>query len=67
MMIGYSVNFLGAIVRYRSIILPFLIVPIVALINWQRIINIGNDKIVINHNVSFLEQKQANRSIFIKT
>ncbi len=62
MMIGYSVNFLGAIVRYRSIILPFLIVPIVALINWQRIINIGNDKIVINHNVSFIEQKQANRS-----
>lgn len=37
LMIGYSVNNLGAIVRYRSVILPFLIVPIVAKINWQRV------------------------------
>jgi hypothetical protein len=36
-MIGYTVNNLGAIVRYRSIILPFLFVPIIALIDWQRI------------------------------
>ncbi|MES2881128.1 MAG: hypothetical protein V4676_03195, partial [Bacteroidota bacterium] len=37
MMIGYSVNVLGAIVRYRSIVFPFLIVPMVASINWQQI------------------------------
>lgn len=37
MMIGYTVNFLGAVVRYRSIILPFLIVPVVAQIDWSRI------------------------------
>jgi len=35
--IGYSVNVLGAIVRYRSIIIPFLIVPMVCLIDWQRV------------------------------
>ncbi len=37
MMIGYSVNVLGAIVRYRSIVFPFLVVPIVASIDWQRL------------------------------
>jgi hypothetical protein len=37
MMIGYTVNILGAIVRYRSIILPFLAIPMIAMINWQRI------------------------------
>ena len=36
-MIGYSVNNLGAIVRYRSIVLPFLIVPLIALIDWSRV------------------------------
>ncbi|HEY1113260.1 MAG TPA: hypothetical protein VGE66_06845 [Chitinophagaceae bacterium] len=36
-MIGYSVNNLGAIVRYRSIVLPFLIVPIIALTDWSRV------------------------------
>lgn len=34
--IGFSVNNLGAIVRYRSIVLPFLIIPIVAGIDWER-------------------------------
>jgi len=37
MMIGYTVNVLGAIVRYRSIILPFLIVPLFAKVNWSKI------------------------------
>lgn len=37
MMIGYTVNVLGAIVRYRSIVLPFLIVPLFAKVNWTRI------------------------------
>ena len=36
-MIGYTVNILGAIVRYRSIVLPFLLVPIIAMTDWQRI------------------------------
>jgi hypothetical protein len=35
--IGFTVNFLGAIVRYRSIVLPFLLVPVISLINWERI------------------------------
>ena len=35
--IGYTVNFLGALVRYRSIILPFLIIPMIALTDWNRI------------------------------
>jgi hypothetical protein len=39
MMVGYSVNILGAIVRYRSIIFPFLIVPMIALTDWRRIIS----------------------------
>ncbi len=36
-MIGYTVNFLGAIVRYRSIVLPFLIIPMIANIDWDKI------------------------------
>lgn len=36
-MIGYTVNILGAIVRYRSMVLPFLLVPIIAMIDWKRI------------------------------
>jgi hypothetical protein len=37
MMIGYSVNNLGAVVRYRSIVLPFLIIPMMAKINWHKL------------------------------
>jgi hypothetical protein len=35
--IGFSVNNLGAIVRYRSIIMPLLIIPMTAQIDWARI------------------------------
>lgn len=35
--IGFSVNNLGAIVRYRSVILPLLVIPMVALTDWGRI------------------------------
>jgi len=35
--IGYTVHFLGATVRYRSVVLPFLIIPMCALIDWKRI------------------------------
>ncbi len=37
LMIGYSVNNLGAINRYRSIVIPFLIVPMAARVDWQHI------------------------------
>ena len=37
MMIGYTVNILGAIVRYRSIVLSLLIVPMAAKIDWARV------------------------------
>ena len=35
--IGFSVNNLGAIVRYRSIIIPLLVVPMAAQIDWKKI------------------------------
>jgi len=35
--IGYSVNNLGAIVRYRSLIFPLFMAPILSGIDWQRI------------------------------
>lgn len=35
--IGYSNNNIGAIVRYRSIVLPFLIIPLVLRIHWKGI------------------------------
>ncbi len=35
--IGFSVNNLGAIVRYRSIIMPLLMIPMVAQIDWARV------------------------------
>ncbi|MCB9056866.1 MAG: hypothetical protein H6549_13540 [Chitinophagales bacterium] len=35
--IGFTINNLGAIVRYRSIILSLLLVPVVALIDWNKI------------------------------
>lgn len=46
LMIGYSVNILGAIVRYRSIVLSLLLVPVMANIDWPRVgrIFIGNSE-----------------------
>lgn len=35
--IGFSVNNLGAIVRYRSVIFPLLVTPILAGVDWQRL------------------------------
>lgn len=48
--IGYTVNFIGAIVRYRSIIIPFLIVPIVCLTDWGRVYKLYFKYIKINDN-----------------
>jgi hypothetical protein len=42
--IGFSQNNLGAIVRYRSIVFPFLIVPLVAGIDWNRFFQLFNGK-----------------------
>jgi hypothetical protein len=52
--IGYTVNFLGAIVRYRSIIIPFLIVPIVCLIDWERLYAILFNNIKNKNNIANL-------------
>jgi len=37
LVIGYTVSIIGAIVRYRSVILPFLVVPMFALTDWRRV------------------------------
>ena len=50
--IGYTVNFLGTIVRYRSIIMPLLIVPVVAQIDWRRLSNAIFSNIKIKNNVT---------------
>jgi len=52
LLLGFTVNFLGAIVRYRSIILPFLLVPVISLIDWERIYSILFNNIKNNSNVS---------------
>jgi hypothetical protein len=49
--VGYTVNFLGAIVRYRSIILPFVVVPIVCLTDWGRIYELLFNNIKNKNNV----------------
>ena len=38
--IGYTVNFLGAVVRYRSIIWPFLMAPFIVKINWSKMMRL---------------------------
>lgn len=35
--IGYTVHFLGATVRYRSVVLPLLVIPMFAFINWKKL------------------------------
>ena len=35
--IGFSINNLGAIVRYRSIVVPLLIIPVVARTDWKKL------------------------------
>lgn len=49
--IGYTVNFLGAIVRYRSIVLPLLVIPMIASIDWLRVNNFLFNNIKKNTNV----------------
>jgi hypothetical protein len=49
--IGFSVNNLGAIVRYRSLVIPLLIVPMAAQTDWKRLKTIFN-KIINKNNIS---------------
>ena len=51
LMIGYSVNVLGAVVRYRSIVLPFLVVPMIAKIDWERIYQLFAGNIEKKNNI----------------
>jgi hypothetical protein len=51
LMVGYTVNILGAIVRYRSIVLPFFVVPMVACIDWKRISEWINTNIKLKNNM----------------
>ncbi len=37
LIIGYTIPILGAIVRYRSIYFPFLILPLISCIDWEKI------------------------------
>ena len=37
LLIGYTIPIIGAIVRYRSIYLPFLLTPVLCTIKWQKI------------------------------
>lgn len=36
LVIGYTVNIIGAIVRYRAFLLPFIVTPLLAGINWKK-------------------------------
>ncbi len=49
MAIGFSNNNLGAIVRYRSVIIPFLVIPMFSQIDWKRL-NQAWSKYIINKN-----------------
>lgn len=40
LIIGYTIPILGAIVRYRSIYLPFFLIPILINIDWKKLANI---------------------------
>lgn len=49
--IGYTVSFLGAIVRYRSIIIPFLMTPVVCSTDWEKVYRIFMNNIKKYNNV----------------
>jgi hypothetical protein len=51
-MIGYSVNNLGAIVRYRSILFPLLLTPMAAKIDWHRINQLIFSNIKTENNIT---------------
>jgi len=49
--IGFSVNNLGAIVRYRSVIISLLVIPMLAMIDWDRIFNFFSNNSKKNNNI----------------
>ncbi|MFZ9387109.1 MAG: hypothetical protein ACO25B_04450 [Chitinophagaceae bacterium] len=49
--IGFSVNNLGAIVRYRSIIMPLLVVPMLASTDWERLYKFVFNNIKNKNNI----------------
>lgn len=49
--IGFSVNNLGAIVRYRSVIMPFLVIPMAAQIDWNRLSRLLTNNIKNKNNI----------------
>jgi hypothetical protein len=49
--IGFSVNNLGAIVRYRSIIIPLLVIPMAAGLDWNKLIRLFDNNIKKNNNL----------------
>ena len=51
--IGFSVNNLGAIVRYRSVIIPLLVIPMAAYINWNQILSFFVNNIRNKSQMSF--------------
>ena len=50
--IGFSVNNLGAIVRYRSIIMPLLVIPMIAQIDWNRLGELLTNNIKNKNNIT---------------
>ncbi|MEI2738279.1 MAG: hypothetical protein V9F01_05795 [Chitinophagaceae bacterium] len=50
--IGFSVNNLGAIVRYRSVLMPFLVIPMAAQINWDRLGSLIFNNIKNKNNIT---------------
>lgn len=49
--IGFSVNNLGAIVRYRSVIMPLLVIPMVAGLDWNRLGALFSNNIKFKNNI----------------
>ncbi|MCB0715606.1 MAG: hypothetical protein R2796_08175 [Chitinophagaceae bacterium] len=49
--IGFSVNNLGAIVRYRSVVIPLLVVPMIAQTDWKRFEQTFSKYISFKNNV----------------
>jgi hypothetical protein len=49
--IGFSVNNLGAIVRYRSVIMPLVVIPMAAQIDWKRLGNMFSNNIMNKNNI----------------
>jgi hypothetical protein len=50
--IGFSVNNLGAIVRYRSVIIPLLVIPMMAGVDWKKLEALLSNNIKIKNNIN---------------